>query len=43
MEWVVGCLLVITIITIYFPIAHIRLGNKMLKSLEQIEVNSRKQ
>ncbi len=42
MEWLVGCLLVITVITVYFPIAHIRLTNKVLKALEQIEVNTRK-
>jgi hypothetical protein len=42
MEWIVGCLLIITIITIYFPIAHIRLANKVLKALEKIEANTRK-
>ena len=38
----VACLLIITIIAIYFPIAHIRLSNKVLKALEKIENNTRK-
>ncbi len=42
MEWLIACLLVITIIAVYFPIAHIRLTNKVLKALEQIEANTRK-
>ncbi len=42
MEWLVACVLVITVIAVYFPIAHIRLTNKVLKALEAIEVNTRK-
>ena len=42
MEWLVGCVLVITLISLYFPIIHIRLMNKALKSLQQIEINTRK-
>ncbi len=43
MTWVVGCLIVITIIAIYFPMAYIRLTNKVLKTLEKIEYNTRNQ
>jgi hypothetical protein len=42
MEFIVGCLLVITVISLYFPIIHIRLTNKVLKALQQIEINTRK-
>lgn len=42
MEWIVGCVLIITIISLYFPIIHIRLTNKVLKALQQIEANTRK-
>jgi len=42
MEWLIVCLLVITIIAVYFPLVHIRLTNKVLKALEQIEANTRK-
>ena len=42
MEFIVGCLIVITIISLYFPIIHIRLTNKVLKALQQIEINTRK-
>ena len=38
----VACLIIITIIAIYFPIAHIRLSNKILKTLERIEANTGK-
>lgn len=43
MEWLIACLLVITVIAVYFPVVHIRMTNKILKALEQIEVNTRKQ
>jgi hypothetical protein len=43
MEWLIVCLLVITCIAIYFPVIHIRLTGKVLKALEQIEINTRKQ
>ncbi len=43
MSWLIGCVLVITIIAVYFPMAYIRLTNKVLKTLEQIEANTRKQ
>ncbi len=42
MEWIIGCLLVVTIIAVYVPIVHIRMTNKVLKTLQQIEVNTRK-
>lgn len=38
----VACLIIITIITIYFPLAHIRLSNKILRALEKIENNTHK-
>ena len=43
MEWIIACLLVITVIAIYSPIIYIRLTKKILKTLEQIEANTRKQ
>ena len=42
MEIIVGCLLIITVIAVYIPIAHIRLTNKVLKTLERIEANTAK-
>jgi hypothetical protein len=42
MDWIIGCLLIITIIALYVPIIHIRMTNKVLKVLEQIEANTRK-
>ena len=42
MEFIVGCLVIVTIIALYFPIIHIRLTNKVLKALQQIEINTRK-
>ena len=42
MEFIIGCLLVITVISLYVPIIHIRLTNKVLKALQQIELNTRK-
>lgn len=42
MEVIIGCLLIITAIAIYFPIAHIRWGNKVLKALEEAESNNPK-
>jgi len=42
MDWIIGCLLIITVIALYVPIIHIRLTNKVLKALEQIEANTRK-
>jgi hypothetical protein len=41
-EFIVGCLLVLTIISLYFPVIHIRLTNKVLKALQQLEINTRK-
>ncbi len=43
MQWIIVCLLLITGITIYFPTLIIRKSNRMLKVLEQIEANTRKQ
>ena len=42
MEVIIGCLLLITVVVVYVPIVHIRLNKKVLKVLEQIEVNTRK-
>ena len=42
MEWLIACLLIITCIAVYFPIAHIRKTNKLLRVLERIEANTRK-
>jgi hypothetical protein len=40
---VVGwCIIVVTAISIYFPIVYIRKTNKLLKKLEEIEANTRK-
>ena len=42
MQYVVGCLLFITVIVAYVPIVYIRKTNRIIKILEQIEVNTRK-
>ena len=42
MQYVVGCLLFITGMVVYFPIVYIRKTNKLQKLLEQIEANTRK-
>ncbi len=42
MEYLIGCVMIITFIAIYFPILHIRKANKLQKIMEQIEVNTRK-
>jgi hypothetical protein len=42
MALIVFCLIIITIIALYFPIAYIRLTNKVLNTLKQIETNTRK-
>jgi hypothetical protein len=36
------CLVIITVMSLYIPIAHIRLSNKILKTLEKIESNTHK-
>jgi hypothetical protein len=46
MQWITLiylCVIIITVLAVYFPLAYIRLTNKILKTLEQIEINSRKQ
>ena len=43
MNWVVACLIFITGISAYFPVIYIRKTNKILKALERIEANTRKQ
>jgi len=43
MEVAIWCLIVITGISAYFPVIYIRKTNKILKALEQIEANTRKQ
>jgi hypothetical protein len=42
MGWIVGCMVIVTVIALYFPLIHIRLTNKVLKALQQIEINTRK-
>ena len=42
MQYIVGCLLFITGIVAYVPIVYIRKTNRIIKLLEQIEVNTRK-
>jgi hypothetical protein len=42
MQYVVGCLLFITGMMVYFPVVYIRKTNKLLKVLGQIEANTRK-
>ena len=42
MEYLIGCVLLITCIAIYFPILHIRKANKVERLLEKIEANTRK-
>ncbi len=36
------CLCVITVIALYVPLAHIRLTNKVLRTLQKIEENTSK-
>jgi hypothetical protein len=36
------CVFVITVMALYIPIVHIRLSNKVLKKLDEIEANTRK-
>ncbi len=43
MQYVIACLLFITGIVAYAPIIYIRKTNRMIKVLEQIEANTRKQ
>ena len=40
--YVIGCLIVITGVVVYFPVIFIRKTDKILKILQQIEANSRK-
>jgi len=37
-----GCVILIALLAVYFPAVYIRKTNKVLKLLEQIEVNTRK-
>ncbi len=41
MQWLIACVVIITGITIYFPIIYIRKTNRVLGMLEQIESNTR--
>ena len=43
MQWVIACLLFITGMVAYFPVVYIRKTNRLLKVLQQIEANTRKQ
>jgi hypothetical protein len=36
------CVIVIAIMALYLPVVHIRLSNRILKHLENIEANTRK-
>ncbi len=36
-----ACVFIITVMALYLPIVHIRISNKILKCLEQIETNTR--
>jgi len=42
MQWVIACLLFITGMVAYFPVIYIRKTNKLQKTLDQIEANTRK-
>ena len=42
MEILIACVLVIACLAIYSPIIYIRKTDKLQKTLEQIEVNTRK-
>jgi hypothetical protein len=42
LDLLIWCVVVITGIAVYVPIMYIRKTNKMLKTLEQIEANTRK-
>jgi hypothetical protein len=42
MEALIACVLIITCIAIYSPIMYIRKTNKLQKTMEQIEANTRK-
>ena len=37
-----GCVILISLLAVYFPAVYIHKTNKVLKLLEQIEVNTRK-
>jgi hypothetical protein len=41
MQWIVFCLIIITLMMLYFPTIFIRKMNKLLKTMEQIETNTR--
>jgi hypothetical protein len=41
MNWIIGCLFLITGIVVYFPTVIIRKMNRQLRILEQIESNTR--
>ena len=40
--YVIGCLIVITLLMVYWPVLFIRKTDKLLKILQQIEANTRK-
>ena len=42
MEWIIGLLIIITLMALYAPIVLIRMNNKVLKTLQNIENNTRK-
>ncbi len=42
MEYLIGCVLILSCVAVYFPVIHIRRSNKLQKILEQIEANTRK-
>jgi hypothetical protein len=40
--YMIGCLIVITLLMVYWPVLFIRKTDKLLKILQQIEANTRK-
>jgi len=42
MQILFGCVIIMTCLSIYFPIIYIRKTNRLQKILEQIEANTRK-
>lgn len=42
MNILIACLIIITLVCIYFPFIFIRWVKKIMKALEQIEANTRK-
>jgi hypothetical protein len=41
MQWLVACVLVITGLMVYFPVIFIRKMNRLIATIERMEVNTR--